>query len=271
MENRNEKDLQARVTDLGWYGILANWEKYKQAIWLEEIVAAEEIVRAQRGLERRLRNAKLGKFKSFADFDWTWPKGINSSHIEELFDLKFMEEAANVILFGPNGIGKTMIAKNLAHKAVLKGSTARFITASEMLNDLAAQETGSQLTRALKRYSHWKLLVIDEVGYLSTSSRHADLLFEVINRRYQEKSLIITTNRPFAEWGEVFPSSSCVVSMIDRLVHKAELITLSGGSYRRKEANERGEERERRLGEQQLDEQASEDEHEDPAKEEGEE
>jgi len=265
MISKNKKDLHARVSDLGWYGILANWEQYKQAAWLEEIIAAEEVVRAQRGLERRLRNAKLGKFKSFADFDWTWPKGVSSSHLEELFDLKFMEEAANVILFGPNGIGKTMIAKNLAHKAVLQGSTARFITASEMLNDLAAQESGSQLTRALKRYAHWKLLVIDEIGYLSTSNRHADLLFEVINRRYQEKSLIITTNRPFTEWGEVFPNSSCVVSMIDRLVHKAELITLRGDSYRRKEANERGIERERRLNEQQADERKVVDEHEELA------
>ena len=110
---------------------------------------------------------------------------------------------------------KRMIAQNLAHQAILKGHTARFITASELLNELASQETGTALQRKLKQYSHWKLLVIDEVGYLSTTNRHADLLFQVINRRYQEKSIILTTNKPFGEWNEVFPSAPCVVTMVD--------------------------------------------------------
>ena len=243
MKNDN---LKKRVAALAWYGILENWDEYEKAQWLPQIVKAEEEVRAKRGLDRRLRNAKLGKFKSFIDFDWTWPTNLDSNHLEEVFDLKFIDEAANVVLCGPNGVGKTMIAKNLAYQAVLAGSTAKFVTASEMLNDLAAQKTGSQLTRKLKQYAHWQLLVIDEVGYLSTSNRHADLLFEVINRRYQQKSLILTTNRPFIEWGDVFPSATCVISMVDRLVHKAELINLSGDSYRQKEAKERNDEREAR-------------------------
>jgi len=234
-----EEVLACRLEALGFRGVLEHLDEFRDEACLSRLLDVEESDRSRRGLERRLRNAKLGRFRPFADFDWNWPKSLDPDLIQELFKLDFIDEAANVILVGPNGIGKTMIAKNLAYQAVLKGHTARFLTASELLNDLAAQETGSALTRKLRRYSHWKLLVIDEVGYLAGSNRHGDLLFEVINRRYQEKPVIITTNKPFEEWGEVFPSSTCVVTMVDRLIHKAEIIKLEGPSYRAKEARER--------------------------------
>jgi DNA replication protein DnaC len=176
-----------------------------------------------------------------ADFEWSWPKKVDREAIEGLFELEFLKESANVILVGPNGVGKTMIAKNLAHQAVLRGHTACFVTASELLSDLAAQEAGSALARRLSRYLYPELLAVDEVGYLSASSRHADLFFEVVTRRYLAKSVVLTTNRPFAEWNEVFPSSACVVAMIDRLVHRSEIVTIDGESYRVKEARERTE------------------------------
>lgn len=239
-------DDRRRLEALGLRGVLDRYDEFQDAEWLPRILDIEEQDRAQRGLERRLRNAKLGRFKPFADFDPNWPKKIDHEHLEEVFRLSFVEEAANVILVGPNGVGKTMIAKNLAYQAILRGHTARFVTASELLNDLAAQDTGSALTRRLRQYSHWRLLVIDEVGYLATSSRHGDLLFEVINRRYQEKPIILTTNKVFAEWGEMFPSSSCVVTMVDRLIHKAEVLKIEADSYRLKEAKEREDKRQAR-------------------------
>jgi DNA replication protein DnaC len=236
-------DFDRRLELLGLRGLRERLDEFLDAPWLPRVVEIEEEDRARRGLERRLRNGRLGRFKPFADFDPTWPKVLDHDHLAEVFRLGFVEEAANVILVGQNGVGKTMIAKNLAYQAILRGHTARFVTASELLNDLAAQETGSALSRRLKQYCHWRILVIDEVGYLASSSRHGDLLFEVINRRYQEKSIILTTNRVFAEWGEVFPSSTCVVTMIDRLIHKAEVIKIEGESYRLKEAKEREEKR----------------------------
>ena len=112
---------------------------------------------------------------------------------------------------------------------------------AELLNDLAAQESSSALTRRLRHYCHPQILIIDELGYLATSSEHADLLFEVITRRYQQKPIILTSNKPFTEWSEVFPNASCVVALVDRLVHKAEIIKVSAESYRLKEARERSE------------------------------
>ena len=153
--------------------------------------------------------------------------------------LEFLREAANVVLVGPNGVGKSTIAANLAHRAIIEGHTVRFTTAGNMLGELAALDSDSLLQRKLRFYARQQLLVIDEVGYLSYSNRHADLLFNIVSSRSQQRSTIITTNRPFAEWSEAFPNAACVVALVDRLIHNAEIIAIDGDSYRRKEAEER--------------------------------
>jgi DNA replication protein DnaC len=153
-------------------------------------------------------------------------------------NLSFLSEAINIILCGPNGVGKSMIAKNIAYQAVIHGHTAFFTTAGHMLGDLTAQDGNLALKRKLKFYASHKLLIIDEVGYLSYSNRYADLLFEIISRRYHEKSTLITTNKPFIEWRDIFPNATCVISLIDRLVHRSEIINIEAESYRLKEAKE---------------------------------
>lgn len=141
---------------------------------------------------------------------------------------------------GNKGLGKTMLIKNLAHHALLNGLSARFTLASDMLHDLAAQDSTLALGRRLRRYTGPRLLAIDEVGYLSYDTRYADLLFEVITRRYESRRpVLVTTNKVFSEWNHVFPNASCVGTLIDRLVHRAEILTLEGESYRLKEAEER--------------------------------
>ena len=179
--------------------------------WLEVLLQREEAGRKQRSLERRIQASKLGRFKSITNFDFKWPKKIDREQIDDLFSLSWRDVATNVVLLGPKGVGKSMIAKNLLYQAVVRGATARFVTASEMLNDLVAQEGTSTLQRRLQRYCTPQLLVIDEVGYLSYDHRHADLLFEVVTRRYGAKSILITTNKPFAQWNDVFPIAACVV------------------------------------------------------------
>jgi DNA replication protein DnaC len=153
--------------------------------------------------------------------------------------LDFVKDASNVVLVGPNGVGKSMCACNIGYQAVLAGHTALFTTAGQLLGELAALDSDSGLRRKLRQYAAPDVLIIDEVGYLSYSNRHADLLFELVSRRYQNKSTVVTTNRAFADWGEVFPNAACVVSLIDRLMHRAEVVRIDGESYRAKEAQER--------------------------------
>jgi DNA replication protein DnaC len=231
--------LKKRAEALGLIGLLAHWETIHQADWLEPLISWEETERSRRGLERRLASAHLKKFKPIAEFDWDWPEKCDRDVIEELMTTSFLKEASNVIFIGSSSVGKTMLAKNIAWQAILNGYRALFVTAGKMLADLNAEQGDVALRRHIQRYLSPHLLVIDEVGYLSYSNRSADLLFEIISGRYQEKSTIITTNIPFTEWNTVFPNAACVVSLIERLVHNAEIVDIKAKSFRLKEAMER--------------------------------
>ncbi len=238
--NDNAKDLtstQRLARQLGLVGLLAHWSEVPADL-AERMVNWEEQTRSQRSLGRRVAGAHLGRFKAMADFDWTWPKKPDREVLDDLFGLDFVRVASNAILVGANGTGKTMITKNLVHKAVTAGFRARFVTASDMLADLAQATAPATRQRRLRRYTRPDLLAIDEVGYLSYDNRHADLLFEVINGRYQRRSTIVTTNMPFSQWPTVFPTATCVVTLVDRLTHHAEIVHIVAESYRQHEARE---------------------------------
>lgn len=237
--NKQLETLRQRAEALHLHGLLAHWQDVADMDWVADLVQWEEDGHDQRSLERRIKNARLGRFKHLSDFDWQWPKRCDRGAIESLMSLEFLDEAINVVLVGPNGIGKTMLAQNIAQQALVHGHTVLFSSAAQLLGDMAALDSDSALRSRLSFYTRPDLLVIDEVGYLSYSNRHADLLFELISRRYESKSTIVTTNKAFVNWSEVFPNAACVVSLVDRLVHHAEIISLDGESYRLKEAQER--------------------------------
>ena len=174
--------VRQRLRDVGLYGLAVQDHAVLTEPWVERVIDIEDRERKRRSLERRLTNARIGAFKPVADFDWTWPKRIDRPLIEELFSLDFVDDATNIVLVGPNGVGKSMLIKNLLHHAVLNGFTARFTTASDMLHELAAQDSDASLARRLRRFTGPQLLAIDEVGYLNYDNRYADLLFEVVTR-----------------------------------------------------------------------------------------
>ena len=231
------EELRERAKKLRMYGLLASWATLADEPWVEMIIELEETERARRSQEYRLRNAKIGAFKDRADFDWKHPKKIDRLQIDELFTLDFVDEGQNVVFVGPNGVGKTMFARNLANASVNRGWATRYVSASDMLTDLASFN-GATLRARLKRYVAPRLLVIDELGYLSYDNHHADLLYEVVSRRYeQDASIVLTTNRAFKEWNLLFEGAACLATLIDRLCHRVEVVRIDGESYRKTEAD----------------------------------
>jgi len=201
--------LHDRACVLKLYGLVEHWEEVRDEAWLPLLVDWEEEARRRRSLERRLKRARLGRFKPIADFDWAWPKKVDRTQVEDLFRLDWVRSSTNVVLVGPNGVGK-----------------------------IAEIDSSSGLNRRLGILARPQVLLIDELGYLSYDTRHADLLYEVVSRRYELKPILVTTNKPFAEWSEVFPSASCVTTIVDRLVHRCEVVQIHADSYRLKESKE---------------------------------
>jgi DNA replication protein DnaC len=223
--SQNLDDFIARATTGRW----------SPQMLLEQLSEMEAEDRSRRSLERRLGLSGIKKFKPMADFEWNWPKKIERDVIERSFTLDFIKEARNLIMIGQNGLGKSMIAKNICHAAILAGYSVLFRSASALIEDLQC-ESPTARRRKLRTYGNAGLLCIDEVGYLSYDDNAADLLYEVINRRYEHRSLIVTTNRGFKEWNEVFPNASCIVTLVDRLTHHADVTRIEGDSYRLRES-----------------------------------
>ena len=229
--------LRAVPTELDDFlarAIKARWSPHQI---LEQLAQAEIAERARRSLERRLRRSGIKRFKPMANFEWSWPTKIERDVIERALTLDFLPEARNLVLVGRNGLGKTMIAQNICHAAVLAGYSVLFRSAAALLEELHRQSPEGRRSK-LRTYANVGLMCIDEVGYLSFDDKAADLLYEVINRRYERKPVILTTNRPFKEWNEVFPNATCIVTLLDRLLHHADVTVIEGNSYRVRESEQ---------------------------------
>ena len=237
--------LRRIAADLPDFLARATRSRWSPAVLLEELVRAEAQDRARRSLERRLSRARLGRFKPMADFEWSWPSKIEREMIERALTLDFVPEARNVVLVGANGLGKTMIAQNICYAAVLAGYSVLFRSAAALLEELQRQTPEGRRSK-LRTYANAGLLCIDEVGYLSFDDKAADLLYEVVNRRYERKPVLLTTNRPFKEWNEVFPNATCIITLLDRLLHHADVTVIEGDSYRVRESEQETAARRRR-------------------------
>ena len=211
----------------------------KQSSMLEvlaTLIGIEQVTRQQRALERRLQQARLPKQKTLADYDFGFPKRVPKAGILRLFDCDFISRHGCAVLIGSNGTGKTHLLTALGYTASERGFSVRYTRVVDMINHLTTAQINGLLGKALKAYVRPSLLLLDELGYLPIDKRGADLLFQVVAARYETGSIVLTTNRPFREWGALFDvDNTLATALIDRLMHHGEGLVIKGDSYRMKD------------------------------------
>jgi DNA replication protein DnaC len=210
-----------------------NWDHLE---YLRRLIEGEYSERRQRVIERRVKAARFPVLKTLEQFRWDWPKKINRLQVQHLFRLEFVAQKANAVFLGNVGLGKTHLATALGYAACQEGYTVRFANAISVINDLSAAQKRGLLKRQLKKYLLPELLILDELGYLPIDQHGADLLFQVISQRYEQGSIVLTTNKPFKQWASIFNNDSTIASaVVDRLMHHAEAVVIEGQSYRMKD------------------------------------
>jgi DNA replication protein DnaC len=241
----NTERLRGQLLALHMTYMLQNFESLGQKAALDQsghvdylatLIDGESCRREDRSVERRIAAARLPVIKTLEQFDWSWPSNINQLQVRHLFRLDFLKDKGNIILIGNVGLGKSHLATALAHTACMKGHTALFTTAVSIINSLAASQASGGMKREMDKYLKPQLLVIDELGYLPIDKFGADCLFQIISARYERSSTVITSNRAFKNWAEIFNNDSVLASaLLDRLLHHAETVLIEGKSYRMKD------------------------------------
>ncbi len=208
--------------------------------FLAQALETEWQGRYQRGIETRLRQARFPWIKTIEQFDFSFQPSLDKRQVRELAGLSFVERAHNVVLLGPPGVGKTHLAVALGVKAVEAGYSVLFLTLESLMTRLTRAQHENRLERSLQQLVYPKVLIIDEIGYLPLSQVEASLFFRLVVRRYERASLIVTSNKSFLDWGEVFNDHILATAVLDRLLHHATTLNIKGESYRLKEKRKAG-------------------------------
>ena len=206
---------------------------------LEQLCALEQRERDARNLARRTKAAAINNCVALDKFDWNHARTIDRHLYESLLTLEFLSRGENVLFRGQAGVGKTTLAQNLGIRALEKGHTVRFCTVPAALVDLLRQESLPATERRLRRYLAPELLILDELGYVPCDSRAADLLFHIVSRRHEKRSIVITTNLAYKQWGSVFHDASCLGALVDRFAQHCHTIDIDADSWRNKDARRR--------------------------------
>ena len=211
-------------------------QRWPHADYLARLVEGEVQARRLRAVERGLRKARFHVIKSLDQFRWDWPKKINEAQVRHLFELRFVQEKANVVFCGGVGLGKTHLATALGFAACQAGHTVLFTTAVDAINALVAAQATHRLNTELKKYLAPALLILDEIGYLPLDKAGADLLFQLVSQRYERGAIVLTTNKAYKHWPGIFNNDAGITAAIlDRLLHRADTVVLEGKSYRMKD------------------------------------
>jgi DNA replication protein DnaC len=200
------------------------------------LIGLEAANRQQRALQRRLAAARLPKRKALEEYDFTFPKRVAKAAVVRLFDCDFIERHGCAVFIGPTGTGKSHLVTALGYAAAERGYSVRYTRVVDLINHLTTAQINGLLGKALKGYVRPSLLLLDELGYLPIDKRGADLLFQVVAARYETGSIVLSTNRPFREWGVLFDvDNTLATALIDRLMHHGEALLIQGPSYRMKD------------------------------------
>lgn len=237
--------LRTQLTALNLPFIRENYQQLAQTAadkhwshldYLVELTASEAAARADRRVQRRIRDARFPVLKTLDQFDWNWPTKINRLHIQNLFHLDFVAQHANVVFISGTGLGKTHLMTALGHAACLRGHSVLFTGAIDIVNTLTTAHADGTIKRAMDHYTKPQLLCIDELGYLPIDKFGADGLFQILSHRYERGATLITTNRVYKQWASIFNGDSVLTSaLLDRLLHHAETVTIEGRSFRTKD------------------------------------
>ncbi|MEK6385770.1 MAG: IS21-like element helper ATPase IstB [Paraburkholderia tropica] len=229
-------------TQIAHLGQMAAKRELGYLDFLEQALKDEAMARAERMRRMLTRLAGFPAIKTLDEFDFEFALGVPKALVLELGSLAFVERAENVVLLGPSGVGKTHLAVALGYRATQAGFRTRFITAADLLMQLTTALRRNQLEETIKRITKpYKLLIIDEMGYLPMDREQANLLFQVVAKRYETGSLVLTSNLPFGQWDQTFADDATLTAaLLDRLLHHAHVVPISGDSYRLKEKRQAG-------------------------------